>query len=259
MPGDDNGAGNRRDQRVPVTLVVEYGDASDLIEDYTANLSAGGTFVHTERELEQGTLVDLVLSFPGLLRPIQLAGVVRWASSGSSENGVGLEFIGQDTLSRARLQSVIDAITRKDPRFVGRFIRVLLAEDNVHIARMVRRGLTQGGRRRLFGEHILFDFTEVHEGRDAMEALDTAKFDVAIVDLFLSMPDGFTVIRRIRESAGHAGVAVIALSDNGINARERAADAGCDYYLDKPFRLTQLLEVARDLLIKLPAALQSRT
>jgi hypothetical protein len=48
----------RRDTRELVTLFVEYEGADDLVGDFTENLSSGGTFVATNRELPLGTRVS---------------------------------------------------------------------------------------------------------------------------------------------------------------------------------------------------------
>ena len=106
----------RRENREPVVLVVDYDGADDLVGDYTENLSTGGTFIHTQRELEIGTEVQLVLSFPGLVHPIPIDGKVRWSRSAEQEGGepgIGIEFVRMDTEARARLELVIDAIARR--------------------------------------------------------------------------------------------------------------------------------------------------
>src|SRR4029079_973337 len=90
----------RRDTREPVTLFVEYEGADDLVGDYTENLSSGGTFVATNRELPIGTQIQLVLSFPGLLEPVSIVGTVRWTRGNRTtdvlqegeEAGAGIEF-----------------------------------------------------------------------------------------------------------------------------------------------------------------------
>src|SRR6188472_68875 len=84
----------RRDGREAVTLFVEYEGADDLVGDFTENLSSGGTFVATNRELPTGTRVQLVLSFPGLLEPISIEGTVRWTRVDGLEGdaGAGIEF-----------------------------------------------------------------------------------------------------------------------------------------------------------------------
>src|SRR5215475_10851128 len=89
---DDDGGEKRRSDREPVTLFVEYEGADDLLGDYTENLSSGGTFVATNRELPIGTGVQLVLGFPGLLEPISIEGTVRWTRDDEGGAGAGIEF-----------------------------------------------------------------------------------------------------------------------------------------------------------------------
>ena len=83
MPDD-----KRHSDREPVTLFVEYEGADDLVGDYTENLSTGGTFVATNRELPIGQKIQLVLSFPGLLEPIGIEGIVRWTRSAQPNAGI---------------------------------------------------------------------------------------------------------------------------------------------------------------------------
>src|SRR3954454_16834227 len=87
--------------REAVTLFVEYEGADDLVGDYTENLSSGGTFVATNRELPIGTQIQLMLGFPGLLEPIAVVGIVRWTrgtrtggelQGDGEEAGAGIEF-----------------------------------------------------------------------------------------------------------------------------------------------------------------------
>src|SRR5687768_1531262 len=115
------GPEKRRDNREPVTLFVEYEGADDLVGDYTENLSSGGTFVATTRELPIGTNIKLVLSFPGLLEPIALEGAVRWQRGGGSsegEAGAGIEF--EAGPARDQLAVLIDKVRRRDPKTMSR-------------------------------------------------------------------------------------------------------------------------------------------
>src|SRR6476619_3387082 len=86
----------RRSDREAVTLFVEYEGADDLVGDYTENLSSGGTFVATTRELPIGTQITLVLGFPGLVEPVSVEGTVRWTrgpgDGDGDEAGAGIEF-----------------------------------------------------------------------------------------------------------------------------------------------------------------------
>src|SRR5689334_1002993 len=126
----------RRDTREPVTLLVEYEGADDLVGDYTENLSSGGTFVATNRELPVGTSITLVLSFPGLLEPISIEGTVRWTRAARTQDdvqvdgeeaGAGIQF--SPGPARDQLAHVIEKIRLRDPKTVSRIFRVLVVED----------------------------------------------------------------------------------------------------------------------------------
>src|SRR5262245_54862995 len=82
----------RKSDREAVTLFVEYEGADDLLGDYTENLSSGGTFVATNRDLPVGTQITLLLGFPGLIEPIAIEGTVRWTRGEGDERGAGIEF-----------------------------------------------------------------------------------------------------------------------------------------------------------------------
>jgi uncharacterized protein (TIGR02266 family) len=232
----------RKHVRMPVRLIVEYDDADDFIGDYTENLSAGGTFIHTTRELEHGTTIELVLQFPGLLQPIKLAGVVRW-SRGGKQPGVGLEFLPSHDYEQ--LAALVNLIQARDPRAVARVVRVLVAEDNPHIADLICTGLGASAKR-TFGSALLFYFATAEDGASAVELLRTAAFDVAIIDLFLPVLDGVRVIDHARSNLG-LDLPIIAISAAGDSARGSALAAGANHYINKPMRLREVLESLRQL------------
>jgi uncharacterized protein (TIGR02266 family) len=237
--GDDR----RRETREPVVLVVDYDGADDLIGDYTENLSTGGTFIHTERVLEVGTEVQLILSFPGLVHPIPIDGQVRWARAAESqgaESGIGIEFVRMDAQARAELEKIIEAIARRDPSYVGRVVKVLVVEDNPHVARLIREGLE--GSTAHFGDQVSFQFCESSNGRDALDMCRSQPFDAAIIDIYLPIMDGAQVIAALRSDAELSAMPIIAVSAGGTPARDAALKAGADLFLDKPMRLRQVIE-----------------
>src|SRR5438046_9338537 len=76
----------RKDIRVPLILRVDYPGAREFVRDCTENLSAGGLFIRTDRELAPAERVPLVVSFPGLLEPVELeVEVVRRRPPGLNE------------------------------------------------------------------------------------------------------------------------------------------------------------------------------
>lgn len=237
----------RRDSREPVTLFVEYEGADDLIGDFTENLSSGGTFVATNRDIPIGTHVQLVLSFPGLLEPISIEGVVRWhrAHGPEGDAGAGIEFAPGP--GRDQLAQVIERIRTRDPRTVSRLFRVLVVEDNKHVAQLIQDGLT-GSSRRDFNGGISFAFRSAEDGRAAVEILRREKFDALIIDVYLPVLDGPRVIATARTELGLTELPIIAVSAGGDAARRSALEAGANIFLDKPMRLRQVLDTIQRLL-----------
>lgn len=241
----------RRDPREPVTLLVEYEGADDLLGDYTENLSTGGTFVATNRELPIGTFVHLVLSFPGLLEPISIEGTVRWTRDDAgmdvagAEAGAGIEFLAGT--GRDQLAAIVERIRRRDPRTVSRLFRVLVVEDNKHVAQLIQDGLN-GSSKRDFGGGVSFVFRNAEDGRQAVEILRRETFDALIIDVYLPILDGPKVIHQARSELGLAEVPIIAISAGGDAARESALQAGANIFLDKPMRLRQVIHTIQSLL-----------
>lgn len=228
---------------MPVRLLVDYEDADDFIRDYAENLSDGGTFIHTTRLLERETIVHLVLSFPGLLQPITLEGVVRWVRAGK-QPGVGIEFLaGGD---RDKLDALVALIEARDPRAVARVVRVLLAEDNPHLAQLICAGLGASAKR-TFGDTLAFYFATADDGGAAVRMLRTVAFDVAIIDLQLPVLDGVKVIDQARGELGLTALPILAISAAGEVARRSAISAGANMYLNKPMRLRDVLASMRQL------------
>lgn len=238
----------RRDPREAVTLFVEYEGADDLVGDYTENLSTGGTFVATTRNIPLGTKVQLVLAFPGLLEPIAIEGVVRWTRAAANEEGdagAGIEF--EAGPGRDALAAVIGRIQRRDPKTVSRLFRVLVVEDNKHVAELIQEGL-RGSTRRDFGGGVTFQFRAAQDGREAVETLRREQFDALIIDVYLPVVDGPRVIATARTELGLADLPIIAVSAGGDAARRAALDAGANIFLDKPMRLRQVIETMNRLL-----------
>jgi uncharacterized protein (TIGR02266 family) len=237
----------RRDSREAVTLFVEYDGADDLVGDFTENLSTGGTFVATNRDLPLGTRVQLVLSFPGLLEPIAIEGVVRWkraTNDAEGDAGAGIEFA--EGPARDVLASIVDRVRNRDPKMVSRLFRVLVVEDNKHVAQLITEGL-RGSSRRDFGG-VSFVFRAAEDGRAAVEILRREKFDALIIDVYLPIVDGPRVIQQARTELGLVELPIIAVSAGGDAARRSALEAGANIFLDKPMRLRQVIDTMQRLL-----------
>ena len=134
-----------------------------------------------------------------------------------------------------------------------RIVRVLLIEDNPHVAELITDGL-DGAARREMGGRIAFIFDVVGDGQMGLDRLNEVDPDLIILDVYMPVMDGAAFLRHLRARPQQAATPVIALSAGGPSARESAMAAGADVFLDKPLRLNELMAAAVKLLsVKRPA------
>ena len=116
-------------------------------------------------------------------------------------------------------------------------MRILLAEDDVEINRLVRRKLEEEG----------YSVDPVYNGKAALDYLDGGNYDLAILDIMMPQMDGLTVLRRYRQSGGGLPVLMLTARDS-VNDKVTGLDSGADDYLVKPFSFMELLARIRVLL-----------
>jgi PAS domain S-box-containing protein len=117
---------------------------------------------------------------------------------------------------------------------VAASLRILVAEDSEFNSRHIERLLGRRG-------HVVRVATD---GREALELVGEAAFDLLLLDLHMPELDGFQVSRAIRERERAVGghLPVIALTARARpEDRERCLAAGMDDYLSKPVRAAELL------------------
>ena len=118
--------------------------------------------------------------------------------------------------------------------------RVLVVEDDVDIADVLRRSLRNEG-------------YEVRTSADGVEALDVAAGfvpDLVVLDLGLPGMDGVEVCRRLRSDGDVPILMLTARSET--EDRVTGLDSGADDYLVKPFERQELLARIRALLRRRP-------
>jgi len=116
-------------------------------------------------------------------------------------------------------------------------MRLLLVEDDPMIGEAIRAGLRRDG----------FTIDWVQDGKSADEALQTERFDLALLDLGLPRADGLEILRKLRARGSELPVLIITARD-AVSDRVTGLDAGADDYLVKPFELTELAARIRALL-----------
>jgi uncharacterized protein (TIGR02266 family) len=236
----------REHPRTRLTLKVDYPSVEGFLRDYTINISRGGTMLRTNRHLQVGDWVELVLSFPGLLEAISLKGEVRWVRlEGIEEQTVGVAFdLVDDT--RAQLEGLVQALREGDPAVMAPTVRILVVEDNPYVARLISDGLA--GYHKRTGDHTTFTTDHARDGKEALTRLMDGSADLLIVDIYLPVMDGASLIRAVRKEPRWQDLPIIAVSAGAQDAKQMALSAGADFFLDKPFRLSDVLDTMRRLL-----------
>jgi two-component system OmpR family response regulator len=116
-------------------------------------------------------------------------------------------------------------------------MRVLVVDDEVRTAALLRRGLSEEG-------------YAVDVAQDASEALWRASefgYDAVVLDVLLPGMSGFDVCRRLRAGGCWAPVLLLTARD-AVEDRVRGLDAGADDYLTKPFSFSELTARIRALI-----------
>lgn len=247
----DGEAGERRGRaRAALVLKVEYPTLEGFLQDYTTNISQGGTMIRTCREVGVGDELRLLVSFPRLLRPIELEGVVRWAQPETEgEHAFGVEFHRHPEAGWMRLGELVARLAEQDERLLGaRAPQILVADDNEHIAELICRGL-QTGLRRSPAHGGACQADRVANGADALSWLERGDYDLLLVDVMLPLIDGIELIRRVRAEPRWQALPIVAFSASvEADIAQRVLSAGADFFLAKPFRLAELLETVHRLL-----------
>ena len=115
-------------------------------------------------------------------------------------------------------------------------VLVLVVEDEVKMARAIRRGLEQEG----------YAVDGAATGDDGLHLATEVDYDAIVLDLLLPVLDGFEVCRRLRAAGRWAPVLMLTARD-GVADRVEGLDAGADDYLVKPFSFGELLARLRAL------------
>jgi len=80
-----------------------------------------------------------------------------------------------------------------------------------------------------------YDVIEARSGEEGVEMAKKEKPDLIIMDIQLPGIDGLETTKRIRESEANGGVPIVALTSYAmVGDREKALDAGCTGYIEKP-------------------------
>jgi two-component system, OmpR family, response regulator len=115
-------------------------------------------------------------------------------------------------------------------------MRVLIVEDELKMASLVRRGLAEEG-------HAA-DIAGT--GGDALWMAEAHLYDAIVLDVMLPGISGFETCRKLRNAGIWTPVLMLTARD-GVGDRVAGLDAGADDYLAKPFSFAELFARLRAL------------
>src|SRR5262245_25413996 len=115
-------------------------------------------------------------------------------------------------------------------------MRILVVEDELKMASLLHRGLSEEG-------HAV---DVARTGDDGVWMAHATEYDAIVLDLMLPGLDGVSVCRRWRENGVWAPVLMLTARD-AVEDRVAGLDAGADDYLRKPFSFAELLARLRAL------------
>jgi DNA-binding response OmpR family regulator len=115
-------------------------------------------------------------------------------------------------------------------------MRILVAEDEKKIARLIQKGLADQG----------YTVDVCHRGDEALTLASTEPYDAVILDIMLPGRDGLSILRQLRNLK--MSVPVMFLTARGeVSERIEGLDLGADDYLAKPFAMDELVARLRAL------------
>ncbi len=108
-------------------------------------------------------------------------------------------------------------------------MRILLAEDELDMNRIIARQLTWEG----------YTVDTCFDGQEALDYFESMEYDAAVLDVMMPKLDGFQVVERLRSMGNHTPVLFLTARDS-LSDKVEGLDIGGDDYLVKPFEFEEL-------------------
>ena len=107
---------------------------------------------------------------------------------------------------------------------------ILLVEDEEHLHEALKLNLEMEG----------YEVDSAFDGGDALKKIESAHYDLLILDIMLPSLDGFSITERMRLNNNQTPILILSAKNTSAN-RVQGLKLGADDYLTKPFNLEELL------------------
>jgi len=117
-------------------------------------------------------------------------------------------------------------------------IRILVVDDSVTV--------------RMYHRHILsgagYEIDEAENGMEALEKINENKYDLFLVDINMPILDGYSFVKRMRESLGYDTAVIMISTEADENDKTIAYNSGANLYQVKPAGTDELLNSVKFLI-----------
>lgn len=207
-------------------------------------VNQGSQVVEVARQLRPELItLDLLMDVDGLavLRELQSnpdtvdIPVIIVSVISESEKGLALgaaDYLVKPLEENELLSCVRRVLDHSDGR--GRK-KILVVDDEIDIVGWLKHSLT----------HCGFEVGEAYDGFQALDAVQSEKPDLILLDLNMPRMDGRTTIRRLREREETRQIPIVVLSASPVNDgadRARMVNMGVKEFLCKPVTMARLVE-----------------
>lgn len=107
-------------------------------------------------------------------------------------------------------------------------MKILIVEDDAHIAKMIEATLLMGN----------YESEICHRGEEAVHAILDGDYDLVLLDIMLPEIDGFEIVKRVQKK-GTPIIFLTALQD--VADKVKGLRLGAEDYIVKPFEAIELL------------------
>jgi DNA-binding response OmpR family regulator len=129
----------------------------------------------------------------------------------------------------------------RDSHFPASKKTIMVVDDNHDIVEILRTMLEENG----------FNVRCAYSGEELFAALEKQKSDLIFLDIMMPKMDGFEVLTRLKWEAATASIPVILLTAKVYHKDvEKGYKLGTEYYIKKPFTITEVITNINRLLSK---------
>jgi PAS domain S-box-containing protein len=188
----------------------------------------------------------------GLAISRQLARMMGGDITVTSEEGKGSTFRLTFKAQEAAPAAPVAPTPKVEPsKRTLRGLRVLLTDDNAINRQVIKLFLAPQG----------CDITEATNGKEALDRIAQAEFDIILLDVHMPVMDGKEAIQRLRNDQRWVNLPVIALTADAMSGdREKYLALGMTDYVSKPVDQRELIAKMHQVLgLEAPASPSARS